>query len=313
MKFGVIINEAYTPEMKKVLGSYLTDIGNALAKKNVSVQNLNFVDVGLSKPVAFNSVFRYLNDGSAGASWYRNYQVALGSNKPGNSSLNYVICIFKHANGGVSVCVTDITRYYDVKRPEDTRILTFGNAEGKVTVAFIAGLTENERDSLSVLRNRRSDLNKPAQDPHDVSRRIHRKLSYMDNPNLKAISDWASKLGFKDFRPFTSCEDGSYYIMGSGGTNMNLPTRSSAWGKIFSIKPGYRVEYEPHKGDERVGYILDIDISILELNLNKGNMSFKELENKLKVLDDFKDACLRVKEFVDFINDFTYDDLVWNR
>ena len=143
--------------------------------------------------------------------------------------------------------------------------------------------------------------------------RIHAKLSYMDNPNLKAIADRASKIGFKDFRPFTSCEDGSYSIMGSGGTNMNLPTRSSAWGKIFSIKPGYRVEYEHHKGTDKVGYILDIDISILELNLNKGNMSFKELENKLKVLDDFKNACLRVKEFVDFINDFTYDDLVWNR
>jgi hypothetical protein len=132
------------------------------------------------------------------------------------------------------------------------------------------------------------------------------------NPNLKAISDRASKLGFKNFKLYTSCEDGSYSMGGYGETNMNLPTRSSAWGKVFSIKAGYRDDLGRHKGNEKVGYILDIDISILELGLNR-TVSFKELENKLKVLDDFKDACLRVREFVDFINDFTYEDLVWEK
>ena len=134
----------------------------------------------------------------------------------------------------------------------------------------------------------------------------------MDNPNLKAISEWTSKLGFKDFKPYTSCEDGSYSMEGYGETNMNLPTSSGAWGKVFSIKAGYRNDLGHHKGDEKVRYILDIDISILKLDLKQA-ISFKELENKLKVLDDFKNACLRVKEFVDFLNTFTYDDLVWNR
>ena len=310
MKFGVIINEAYTPEMKKVLGSYLTDIGNALAKKNVSVQNLNFVDVGLSKPVAFNSVFRYLNDGASGASWYRNYQVALGSNKPGNSSLNYVICIFKHANGGVSVCVTDITRYYDVKRPEDTRILTFGNAEGKITVAFIAGLTENERDSLSLLRNQRSDLNKPARDPHDVSRRIHAKLSYMDNPNLKAIADRASKIGLKNFKPFVSIRDGAYILYGDVTTNLNLP--GSTFGGIFNIQPDDKQRWVDHKGTDKVMFELEISLRRMEDNFSDAK-DIKELTDKLKVLDDFKTACIQVRSFVDFLNTFTYDDIVWNR
>lgn len=310
MKFGVIINEAYTPEMKKVLGSYLTDIGNALAKKNVSVQNLNFVDVGLSKPVAFNSVFRYLNDGSADASWYRNYQVALGSNKPGNSSLNYVICIFKHADGGVSVCVADITRRYDVKRPEDTRILEFGNVEGKITAAFIAGLTENERDSLSVLRNRRSDLNKPAQDPHDVSRRVHAKLSYMDNPNLKMIADRASKIGLKNFKPFVAVRDGAYILYGDVTTNLNLP--GSTFGGIFNIQPDDKQRWVDHKGTDKVMFELEISLRRMEDNFSDAK-DIKDLTDKLKVLDDFKTACIQVRSFVDFLNTFTYDDLVWNK
>lgn len=310
MKFGVIINEAYTSEMKKVLGSYLTDIGNALAKKNVSVQNLNFVDVGLIKPVAFNSVFKYLNDAVSDASWYRNYQVALGSNKPGNSSLNYVICIFKHADGGVSVCVADITRRYDVKKPEDTRILTFGNAEGKVTVAFIAGLTGNERDLLSVLRNRRSDLNKPAQDPRNVSAQIHRKLSYMDNPNLKTIADRASKIGIKDFKPFVSTRDGAYILYGSVGTNLNLP--GSTFGGIFNIQPNDGQRWVDHKGTDKVMFELEINLRRIEDNFSD-TKDIKELTDKLKVLDDFKTACIQVRSFVDFINSFTYDDLVWNR
>lgn len=310
MKFGVIINEAYTPEMKKVLGSYLTDIGNALAKKNVSVQNLNFVDVGLSKPVAFNSVFRYLNDGSADASWYRNYQVALGSNKPGNSSLNYVICIFKHADGGVSVCVADITRRYDVKRPEDTRILEFGNVEGKVTVAFIAGLTGNERDLLSVLRNRRSDLNKPAQDPHDVSRRVHAKLSYMDNPNLKMIADRASKIGLKNFKPFVAVRDGAYILYGEVNTNLNLP--GDNFGRIFSIHPDDKERWVDHKGTDKVMFELEVCLRRIEDNFSDVKDA-KELTDRLKVLDDFKTACIQVRSFVDFLNTFTYDDIVWNR
>lgn len=310
MKFGVIINEAYTPEMKKVLGSYLTDIGNALAKKNVSVQNLNFVDVGLSKPVAFNSVFRYLNDGSADASWYRNYQVALGSNKPGNSSLNYVICIFKHADGGVSVCVADITRRYDVKRPEDTRILEFGNVEGKITAAFIAGLTGNERDSLSVLRNRRSDLNKPAQDPHDVSRRVHAKLSYMDNPNLKMIADRASKIGLKNFKPFVAVRDGAYILYGDVTTNLNLP--GSTFGGIFNIQPDDKQRWVDHKGTDKVMFELEISLRRMEDNFSDAK-DIKDLTDKLKVLDDFKTACIQVRGFVDFLNTFTYDDIVWNR
>lgn len=310
MKFGVIINEAYTPEMKKVLGSYLTDIGNALAKKNVSVQNLNFVDVGLSKPVAFNSVFRYLNDGSADASWYRNYQVALGSNKPGNSSLNYVICIFKHADGGVSVCVADITRRYDVKRPEDTRILEFGNVEGKVTVAFIAGLTGNERDSLSVLRNRRSDLNKPVQDPRNVSRRVHAKLSYMDNPNLKMIADRASKIGLKNFKPFVAVRDGAYILYGDVTTNLNLP--GSTFGGIFNIQPDDKQRWVDHKGTDKVMFELEISLRRMEDNFSDAK-DIKELTDRLKVLDDFKTACIQVRSFVDFLNSFTYDDIVWNR
>lgn len=309
MKFGIIINEAYTPEMKKVLGSYLTDIGNALAKKNVSVQNLNFVDVGLSKPVAFNSVFKYLNSAVSDASWYRNYQVALGSNKPGNSSLNYVICIFKHADGGVSVCVADIKRY-DVKKPEDTRILTFGNTEGKVTVAFIAGLTGNERDSLSVLRNRRSDLNKPAQDPHDVSRRIHAKLSYMDNPNLKAITDRASKIGLKNFKPYVAARDGAYILYGDVTTNLNLP--GSTFGGIFNIQPDDGQRWIDHKGTDKVMFELEISLRRMEDNFSDAK-DIKELTDKLKVLDDFKTACIQVRGFVDFLNTFTYDDLVWNR
>lgn len=310
MKFGIIINEAYTPEMKKVLGPYLTDIGNALAKKNVSVQNLNFVDVGLSKPVAFSSVFRYLNDGSADASWYRNYQVALGSNKPGNSSLNYVICIFKHADGGVSVCVADITRHYDVKRPEDTRILEFGNVEGKVTVAFIAGLTGNERDSLSVLRDRRSDLNKPAQDPRDVSRRVHAKLSYMDNPNLKAIADRASKIGLKNFKPYVAVRDGAYILYGDVNTNLNLP--GSTFGGIFNIQPDDKQRWVDHKGTDKVMFELEINLRRMEDNFSDAK-DIKELTDRLKVLDDFKTACIQVRSFVDFLNTFTYDDIVWNR
>lgn len=312
MKFGVIINEAYTPEMKKVLGSYLTDIGNALAKKNVSVQNLNFVDVGLSKPVAFNSVFRYLNDAVSDASWRRNYQVALDGNKSGNSSLsyNYVICIFKHANGGVSVCVADITRYYDVKRPEDTRILEFGNVDGKVTVAFIAGLTRNERDSLSVLRNRRSDLSKPAQDPRNVSSQIHRKLSYMDNPNLKMIADRANKIGIKDFKPFVSTRDGTYLLYGSVNTNLNLP--GSTFGGIFNIQPNDHQRWVDHKGTDKVMFELEISLRRIEDNFSDAK-DIKELTDKLKVLDDFKTACIQVRSFVDFLNTFTYDDLVWNR
>lgn len=309
MKFGVIINEAYTPEMKKVLGSYLTDIGNALAKKNVSVQNLNFVDVGLSKPVAFNSVFKYLNDAVSDANWYRNYQIALGSNKPGNSSLDYVICIFKHANGGVSVCVADIKRY-DVKRPEDTRILTFGSAEGKVTVAFIAGLTENERDSLSVLRNRRSDLNKPVQDPRNVSSRIHRKLSYMDNPNLKMIADRASKIGIKDFKPFVAFRDGTYILYGDVHTDLNLPGNSL--GRVFNIRPDDSQRWTDCKGTDKVMFELEINLRRIEDNFSDAK-DIKELTDKLKVLDDFKTACIQVRSFVDFINSFTYDDLVWNR
>lgn len=309
MKFGVIINEAYTPEMKKVLGPYLTDIGNALAKKNVSVQNLNFVDAGLSKPVAFSSVFRYLNDAVSDASWYRNYQVALGSNKPGNSSLNYVICILKHVNGGVSVCVADIKRY-DVKKPEDTRILTFGNVEGKITVAFIAGLTENERDSLSALRDRRSDLNKPAQDPHDVSRRVHAKLSYMDNPNLKMIADRASKIGLKNFKPFVAVRDGTYILYGDVTTNLNLP--GSTFGGIFNIQPNDKQRWIDHKDTDKVMFELEISLRRMEDNFSDAK-DIKELTDKLKVLDDFKTACIQVRSFVDFLNTFTYGDLVWNR
>lgn len=311
MKFSNYLNEAYTPEMKKVLGPYLTDIGNTLSKANVSVQNLDFVEVQLPKPVVFNSVFKYLNDSSAESRYIRNYQTSLGTTVDNyyNKRYEYVVCIFKHAKGGVSVCVANV-KSNDVRRPEDTTICTLDDTDGKVTNVFIAEITRTEMESLRTQRMTRREQNRPGSDRHNISRKIHKKLSYIDNPNLKAISDWANKLGFKDFRPFTSCEDGSYSIMGSGGTNMNLP--SDTWGKIFSIKPNIDVEFKSHKGDEWVRYELEIDISRLELNL-KNNMSLKELESKLKILDDFKDACLKVKEFEEYLNTFTYEDLVWDK
>lgn len=311
MKFSNYLNESYTPEMKKVLGSYLTDIGNALSKANVSVQNLDFVEIQLPKPVVFNSVFRYLNDNTEDGIYIRNYKRSLGVTNDNyyNKRFEYIVCVFKHAKGGVSVCVANV-KNGDVRRPEDTTICTLGDTDGKVTNVFIAEITKSEMDSLRTQRMTRREQNRPAKDRHDISSKIHKKLSYNDNPNLKAISDWASKLGFKDFKPYTSYEDGNYFLMGQGGTNMNLP--SDTWGKIFSIEPNRDAEFKSHKGDERVRYELKIDISRLELDL-KGNMSFKELENKLKVLDDFKDACLKVKELEEYINSFTYEDLLWER
>lgn len=311
MKFSNYLNEAYTPEMKKVLGPYLTDIGNTLSKANVSVQNLDFVEVQLPKPVVFNSVFRYLNDNTEDGIYIRNYKRSLGVTNDDyyNKRFEYIVCVFKHAKGGVSVCVADV-KSGDVRRPEDTRVQSWGDTDGKVTNVFIAEITKPEMDSLRTQRMTRREQNRPGSDRHNISRRIHSKLSYNDNPNLKAISERASKLGFKDFKPYTSCEDGNYFLMGNGGTNMNLP--SDTWGKIFSIEPNRDAEFKSHKGDERVRYELKIDMARLELNL-KGNMSFKELENKLRVLDDFKDACLKVKELEEYINSFTYEDLLWER
>ena len=311
MKFSNYLNEAYIPEMKKVLGPYLTDIGNTLSKANVSVQNLDFVEIQLPKSVVFNSVFRYLNDRSAESRYIRNYQTSLGTTVDNyyDKRFEYIVCIFKHAKGGVSVCVANVNRN-DIKRPEDTTICTLGDTDGKVTNVFIAEITKSEMDSLRAQRGTRREQNRPGSDRHNISRRIHSKLSYNDNPNLKAISEWTSKLGFKDFKPHTMYKDGNYFLLGHGGTNMNLP--SDTWGKIFSIKPNIDAEFESHKGDEKVRYELEIDMSRLELNLN-GIMSFKELENKLKVLDDFKSACLKVKELTDYINTFTYEDLVWEK
>lgn len=312
MKFSNYLNEAYTPEMKKVLGPYLTDIGNALSKANVSVQNLDFVEIQLPKPVVFNSVFRYLNDSSAESRYIRNYQTSLGTTVDNyyDKRFEYIVCIFKHAKGGVSVCVADVKRG-DVRRSEDTWIYSWGDIDGKVINVFIAEITKSEMDSLRAQRGTRREQNRPGSDRHNISSKIHRKLSYNDNPNLKAISDWTSKLGFKDFKPYTSCKDGNYFLMGhSGGTDMNLP--SDTWGKIFSIEPNNNDAFKSHKGDERVRYELKIDISRLELDL-KSLMSFKELENKLKVLDDFKDACLKVKELEEYINSFTYEDLLWDK
>lgn len=311
MKFSNYLNEAYTPEMKRVLGPYLTDIGNTLSKASVSVQNLDFVEVQLPKPVVFNSVFRYLNDTTKESRYIRNYQQSLGTTTDDyyNKRYEYVVCIFKHAKGGVSVCVANV-KSSDVRRPEDTKIRTWGDTDGKVTNVFIAEITRSEMEALRTQHMIRREQSRPGSDRHNISRKIHNKLSYNDNPNLKAISDWASKLGFKDFKPYTVYRDGNYFLKGNGGTNMNLPTDS--WGKIFSINQNIEAEFEAHKGDEKVRYELEIDISRLKLEL-KNNMSLKELESKLKILDDFKDACLKVKELEEYINTFTYEDLVWEK
>lgn len=311
MKFSNYLNEAYTPEMKKVLGPYLTDIGNTLSKASVSVQNLDFVEVQLPKPVVFNSVFRYLNDNAEEGRYIKNYQKSLVtvSDSFYNRLYEYVVCIFKHAKGGVSVCVANV-KSSDIKRPEDTKIRTWGDTDGKITNVFIAEITRSEMENLRTQHETRREQNKPGSDRHNISRKIHNKLSYNGNPNLKAIGEQASKLGFKNFKPHTLYRDGNYFIIGYGDTNVNLPT--DTWGRIFSIKPNSDAEFEVHKGNEKVRYELEIDMNRLGLDLNR-IMSFKELENKLKVLDDFKDACLKVKEFVDYINDFTYEDLVWEK
>ena len=312
MKFSNYLNEAYTPEMKKVLGPYLTDIGNALSKANVSVQNLDFIEVQLPKPVVFNSVFKYLNDNTEESRYIRNYQKSLGTTADNyyDKRFEYVVCIFKHAKGGVSVCVANV-KSNDVRRPEDTTVISYGDTDSKVTNVFIAEITRSEMENLRTQHIARREQNRPGSDRHNISHKIHNKLSYNDNPNLKAISVWASKLGFKDYKPYTTYKDGKYYLMGNyGGTDMNLPADS--WGKIFTIKPNADAEFVSHKGDEKVRYELEIDMPRLELDL-KRVMSFKELENKLKVLDDFKSACLKVKEFADYINTFTYEDLVWDK
>lgn len=311
MKFSNYLNEAYTPEMKRVLGPYLTDIGNTLSKSSVSVQNLDFVEIQLPKPVVFNSVFKYLNDNSAESRYIRNYQTSLGTTVDNyyDKRFEYVVCVFKHAKGGVSVCVANVNSG-DVKRPEDTKVRTWGDTDGKVTNVFIAEITRSEMENLRAQRETRKEQNRPGSDRHNISRKIHDKLSYDSNPNLKAISEWASKLGFKKFKPHTFYRDGNYFLTGYGDTNVNLPT--DTWGKIFSIKPNSDAEFEAHKGNEKVRYELEIDMPRLGLDLNR-IMSFKELENKLKVLDDFKSACLKVKELEEYINTFTYEDLVWEK
>lgn len=132
----------------------------------------------------------------------------------------------------------------------------------------------------------------------------------MDNPNLKMITDRANKIGIKDFKPFVSTRDGTYILYGDVHTDLNLPGNSL--GRVFNIRPDDSQRWVEHKGTDKVMFELEINLRRIEDNFSD-TKDIKELTDKLKVLDDFKTACIQVRSFVDFINSFTYDDLVWNR
>lgn len=294
MKFSNYLNEAYTADMQRLFKPYLKDIGDFLAKAGIPVNNLEFKDLGLVKPIAFSSTLRVVKDFTE-TSWYDD---------------DYLICIFKRASGGVSVCAGFMER----DKIKDLKIITeFGDTSGKVSDAFTAKISSKDRNELILMQDKRKDLNKPAVDKHYIKDRIDFKLSQNNNKNVKEIIRRAKAMGFKDFdfySEYLEDHDGVFdfylrcYYEGAkwvpGVPHINIKVG-------FMSKYGVDVYKRVRDLNDKPNVVATYNNSTCSLDtadeINKWDTA------KEKILE-FIDIYEKARELANYINSFTYRDLI---
>jgi hypothetical protein len=287
--------EAYTPEMDRIFRPYLKEIADKMAKRNISVQDAEFTEIELPKPVALSSVNKVIR---------AQYEVY--------GNFDCVLALLKHSTGGVTVGSFENTGRGKVSAIDVTD--EYGDTDGKVTDAYVAELSNSDYQKLRKLRDSRSAANAPYRDSHDISGKIKRRLALTDNPNIKAILNKAKALGF--YNQYTSIKSVQY----SDSNKCYLQLESFRWESEQWVSgvphiyvdvrwegSGFARRTINNSPDDNVNTFVyynastcGLDRSDTEKEYNVAVKSLKEIIRKIE----------QAKELSDFINSFTYEDLL---
>lgn len=291
MKFSNYLNEAYTADMQRLFKPYLKDIGDFLAKAGIPVNNLEFKDLGLVKPIAFSSTLRVVKDFTE-TSYYDD---------------DYLICIFKRASDGVSVCAGFMER----DKIKDLKIITeFGDTSGKVSNAFTAKISAKERNELILMQDKRKDLNKPAVDKHYIKDQIDYRLSQNRNKIVKDIIRRAKAIGFKDFDLYSETRDDgsfSFYLNGYYEGAKWVPGVPHIEVRMgFVSKYGTDVYKITKNLNDKPNVIVTYNNSTCSLDADEVDKWDTAKEKLLEFIDVYEKA----RELAKYISTLTYGDLV---
>lgn len=291
MKFSNYLNEAYTADMQRLFKPYLKDIGDFLAKAGIPVNNLDFKDLGLVKPIALSSTLRTVKDFTE-TSW---------------DDYDHLICVFKHVSSGVSVCAGFMER----DKIKDLNVISeFGDTSGKVSNAFTAKISTKERNELILMQDKRRDLNQPARDKHYIKDQIDYRLSQNRNKTVKDIIRRAKAIGFKDFDFYSETNDSgsvSFYLRSyyEGAKWVpGVPHIEIRMG--FVSKYGTDVYKTIKNLDDKPNVIVTYNNSTCSLDADEAD---KWDTAKKKILE-FIEIYEKARELADYINSFTYGELV---
>lgn len=287
MKFSNYLNEAYTADMQRLFKPYLKDIGDLLAKTGISVNNLDFKDLGLVKPIALSSTLRTVKDFTE-TSW---------------NDYDYLVCIFKHVSGGVSVC----TGFMERDKIKDLKVISeFGDTSGKVSDAFTAKVSAKECNELIRMQRDRKTRQEPGRDKHNIKNYVDYRLALRANKNVTDIEKKAKALGFyTDFGVFHK-SDSDYY---SFSTRMTWESEKWKTGiphatiYIENIKDIYNVS---DKLDEHPNVVATYNFSTCSLDKKEVD----QWKDAKKGFDKIFDTYEKARELADYINTFTYRDLI---
>lgn len=288
MKFSKYLNEAYTADMQRLFKDNLKDIGDLLAKSGISVNNLEFKDLGLVKPIALSSTLRTVKDFTE-TSWY---------------DYDYLVCIFKHVSGGVSVC----TGFMERVKIKDLKVISeFGDASGKVSNAFTAKVSAKECNELIRMQRDRKTRQKPGRDKHNIKDKIDYRLSLQANKNVSNIIKKAQALGIKDLDIGTSYENGEFYYFTARATWENEKWKTGIPHAYIYIKTeNWRGDVVTNKLDEHPNVVATYNFSTCSLDAKEVD----QWKDAKKGFDKIFDMYEKARELADYINTFTYRDLI---
>lgn len=291
-----MLNESYSPNMRRLFTPYLKQIGDWFARRDVSVQNLEFEKYPIVTPLTISAlckdglIYPFISDMD---DRYR----AVHGTRP---DVYYVIC--KHISGGVSVFQTYYERF---RLSKPAYPLELGDVSKKITTVYIAGdrsrsfYDDSSVANVSKKREERSKR-KEVRGMGLNKRAVNLIIAINNNPNCKEIRKRARALGFDGAKVYSYYEDGTYHIRADVRLNHRVK------GDIeYTIKIGGTWFDKAGSADDDLNLQIDIDVRGLDYNDKCSNLT--DYINKYNA---FVRELNRIKEFVEFINSFKIRDVL---
>lgn len=289
MKFSNYLNEAYTADMQRLFKPYLKDIGDLLAKTGISVNNLDFKDLGLVKPIALSSTLRTVKDFTE-TSYFDD---------------DYLVCIFKHVSGGISVC----TGFMQFDKIKDLKVISeFDDTSGKVSNAFTAKISARECNELIKMQRDREIRQEPGRDKHNIKKRIDSRLALQANKNVTDIKKKAQALGFKNVTCYVMHDTNSDFY----SFLLRITWENEMWkagvphASIYVENVDSSLYDVSDELDEKLDVCATYNFSTCRLESDESN----QWKAAKKGIDEIFDVYEKARELADYINTFTYRDLV---